>query len=188
MINKFLLSFLCLLTIPTLIFANKPQWNYSPQYSSKLGTLPPNEYVFAIREEGNYSIFNILKEDKTNSNWSTSCYKNELLETYCLVQEINKEKKERNIGIIIGKSSIKANLLPIEETIYQIDKKLPVHIESKDLFDVLKQYQMVKDLLEGNNLTYKHKKRNSEYSESKTINLKGFKENIEFAKMMTKWN
>lgn len=47
---------------------------------------------------------------------------------------------------------------------------------------------MVKDLLEGNNLTYKHKKRNSEYSESKTINLKGFKENIEFAKMMTKWN
>lgn len=184
---KLILYIFCFLSLPTLIFA-ETTWVYSSIYESKLGSLP-GEYTFAIREEPGSSIFTLLKKDKTISNWSTNCYKKSM-KTACLVQSVDKEKKQRNIGIIISSEGIRANLLPITETIYQIDKKPQVYLKDSDLFDQLSQYELLKNLLQGKSLTYKYKERNEPRFNDKqiTVDLEGLKENLDFAKDMIKRN
>ena len=182
-------GFICCCLVSTGVFGEKTKWIYSSPYSSKFGTLP-NGYIFSIREERNLSIFNILKKDKTPSTWSTQCYIDSSMNSSCLVQSINQETNKRNIGIIISSNGIRINFIPIEETIYQVDKKSPILIQRRDTHDPLIQHELFKNLLDGKSVTYKYKEINkADFNpQSITVDLSGLKENIDFAREIIRRN
>lgn len=182
-----------LLTLFSINSANAINGWIVPEKYKSLGGFLSNGDKFIISNENNDLIFILQKvhqRSQTNKDvWATKCSKsptNGIIISRCVIQQPFQDKKIR-ILIDVESKIVSFGSADAEEISYRIDRKPIVHLKKYYIVNKQINSKIINELKNAERVVFSYKLKNQTYTSEK-IDLKGFKENLEFAQQIIQEN